>query len=460
MLLYPIRVATSPALLRTYLRTALVLLTSTILFGIAVIAYSTFYYTYIPVRGIEVPVYLQFDHFASLTYPPTLNPPTRAPPPDSPDALVERAGRTKFPYGIANVNGLVSRQKYDVVVEMVLPRSDRNLDAGNWMVGLEMRGPGTVGGGVKNMLGWGEEWDVEDYSQGQNPGTEKESVPGAATNPEGVKATEKPVVLARSRRPAILTYRSPLTELAYRVLRLPLYVIGWGQEAEDIRIKMMEAVEFEKGWRNVPASLRVELRSRTSLEVYKVAVRFVAKLEGLRWFMYHYRLSSFVLFTGLFWSVEICVVLITWGVFSLLLGGAGQVKEEEQKDSVVKVEDGGAVTPKTEPASSAPSTPLSDTSRTFPTLRSQQPLHYSSSSGEASKMKAERNTPALEDIPAREEAEADDEDEDADFILEEPVPNTAANVLTDSGIGTSLESSREAGGERGLVRRRSEKRER
>jgi hypothetical protein len=48
--------------------------------------------------------------------------------------------------------------------------------------------------------------------------------------------------------------------------------------------------------------------------------------------------------------------------------------------------------------------------------------------------------------------EADDEEDD-DFILEEPVPRGVERegVFTDSGIGTSLESSVE----RGLARRRS-----
>ena len=90
--------------------------------------------------------------------------------------------------------------------------------------------------------------------------------------------------------------------------------------------------------------------------------------------------------------------------------------------------------------------PFSDTSRTFPTLPSQQPLSYTSP-------KEEPATPNLEDIPLREEAEADDEDDD--FILDEPIPPRVERegIFTDSGIGTSLESSVE----RGLSRRRSGK---
>ena len=60
LFLKPFYLLISPAFLRTYLRTILVLLTSAILFGTAIVAYTTFYYTYIPIRGISVLVYLQF----------------------------------------------------------------------------------------------------------------------------------------------------------------------------------------------------------------------------------------------------------------------------------------------------------------------------------------------------------------------------------------------------------------
>ncbi|KAF2016348.1 hypothetical protein BU24DRAFT_422699 [Aaosphaeria arxii CBS 175.79] len=458
--LTPFYIATSPAFLRTYLRTALVLLTSFVLFGVAVLAYTTFYFSYIPVRGVTVPVYLQYDlrttpalHHVNRnfkTYMPSTN-------------LV-----IKFPYGIANVAGLVSRQKYDVSVEMVLPRSERNLDAGNWMLGLEMRAPVTVGGGVKQMLGYGEEWDVDDFSEGGEAGTAKEGVSGGqgspATDGLGNVGKEKAVVLARSRRPGILTYRSWITELAWRIARMPIYVIGWGDEREKVVVGMMEGVEFDKGWRNIPASVRLEVRSKTPLEVYNVAVKVSARLEGMRWVMFHYKLTSLVVFTGLFWSVEMGILLMTWGLFSIMFGGRHEDETSNhriKKEKRIKLEGGdeGTVTPKTDD-SSTPSTPLSDTSRTFPTLPSQQPLQYSSPSESTSrKIKEEdRGTPALDDIPTRATgAEADDEEEDDDFLLEEPISPSAAAALTDSGIGTSMESARE--GDKGLVRRRSGKRE-
>lgn len=343
---------------------------------------------------------------------------------------------------MAEVKGLVARQKYDVVVQVELPRSRRNTEAGNWMIGVEMRGPSTLdsdSGGPKGLLGWeGEEdfWSDFQSRSGQSPGAE-------------TTAVEKPTVLARSRRPAILTYRSFATESLHRLLRVPLYVLGWHTESETITIPVMDNVEFDKGWKNIPTSLRVEVCSSTPLEVYRVGVNFVARLEGLRWIMYEYRLASFMVFTTLFWGTEMGVLILTWGVFTLLFGGGSTDDGQTNRDRLRIKMDSGA--PPRTPASTAPSTPRSDTSRTFPTLSNQQSLHYSS--GER-KVKGERSeTPGMDTVPIKTESQADDEDEDEDFLMEEPVIASAVGaVQTDSGLGTSMESNIE---EKGLMRKRS-----
>jgi seipin len=352
-----------------------------------------------------VPVYLQFDHVPSSVHGP----------------LVGKLG--KWPYGLANIPGLVDRQKYDVTVEMEVPRSETNLRAGNWMIGIEFRGPTTIGQGVKHLLGWDEEWNIEDHSQGGVPGASSEKI---------VTEGPTPTVLARSRRPVLLTYRSWIPELAHRLLRLPLYLAGWHTESEHVEVSMMESAMFEPGYRNVPSSLRLELRSRAPLEVYSARVRISARLEGIRWLMYRYWLSSAIVGILAFWGMEMGVLLFTWAVFTILFGGSTPTEVKKE------------IEPKREEEQDL-GTPLSNTSRTFPTLPSQQPLSYSSP-------KQEVEEPRLEDIPTREEQEADDEEDD-DFILEEPVPRYVERegVFTDSGLGTSLESSVE----RGLARRRS-----
>ncbi|KAF1932574.1 uncharacterized protein M421DRAFT_244568 [Didymella exigua CBS 183.55] len=402
-LLFPVRVATSPPLLRTYLRTLLLLITSTVLFAFAVIAYTSFYYSYIPIRGISVPVYLQFDHGAA---------------PSILDLNSERPfsqKSQKWPHAIANVQGLVTRQKYDVSVEISVPRSRTNLRAGNWMLDLTLRAPSASSNTIKNMLGW-----------------DDDSTP--ATNADSAPATQ---VLAHSRRPAILTYRSWPTEHLHRLLRLPLYLTGFGTESETMHISMLESRYFPTA---VPSSLRLELRSRTPLEVYGVKVHISAKLEGLRWVMYTHRIGSAVLFVGLFWGTEMGVLLLSWGLATMLFRSPPARSHDEDDDAqgrdAIKKE--------------ADDPQWSDKERTFPTLSSQPPLRYRSPETKTEKEEYGRR---LEDIPLQEDAEADDEDDD--FVLDAPGPRTldAQAVFTDSGLGTGMDSERDR--ERERIRRRA-----
>lgn len=88
---------------------------------------------------------------------------------------------------------------------------------------------------------------------------------------------------------------------------------------------------------------------------------------------------------------------------------------------------------------------LSDTERTFPTYSRQPPLRYSSP-----KVKEEKEEKGqIPDVPVA-GVDADDEDEDADFLADEPAP-LRGGLHSDSGLGTSLESS---GPRREAVRRR------
>lgn len=87
---------------------------------------------------------------------------------------------------------------------------------------------------------------------------------------------------------------------------------------------------------------------------------------------------------------------------------------------------------------------MSDTPHTFPTLSGQAPLRYSSP-----RVKEEEK--GEEEAPESQHAimEADDEDEDADYVHGDL--GLPGRGVSDSGIGTSMESS---GGRTGVARRR------
>lgn len=125
-----------------------------------------------------------------------------------------------------------------------LPRTPSNLDVGNFMIDLTL------------------------YSR------QAGSVLPTATNNLNL--------ISHSRRPAILTYTSPLVDLAKKLVRLPLYVLGWRREAETLAVPMIEKAEFARGARNLPQSLRLEIQSDAKLQVYSARVEFRARFTGLR----------------------------------------------------------------------------------------------------------------------------------------------------------------------------------
>lgn len=138
----------------------------------------------------------------------------------------------------------MSLQPYDVSVTLELPRTPSNLDTGNFMIDLTL------------------------YSR-----------PGSALLPGSAKDANP---IMQSRRSAILTYTSPLVDVARRMARLPLYVVGWRREAEILDVSMLEQVEFARGSRNLPESLRLEIQSDDKMQVYSARVQFRARFTGMR----------------------------------------------------------------------------------------------------------------------------------------------------------------------------------
>lgn len=153
-------------------------------------------------------------------------------------------GPAHHPYGTASLSReLVSNQHYDVKVILHMPRTPTNTGAGNFMVDLQLLAPVETVAGVMPL---------------------------------------KREILLHERRPAILTYHSRELELVTKAAALPLYVAGLRQESEELSVKVMEGVEFERGWKHIPTSVRLELQSEEKLQVYDVHIVFTAQLHGLR----------------------------------------------------------------------------------------------------------------------------------------------------------------------------------
>ncbi|KAF2760955.1 hypothetical protein EJ05DRAFT_473528 [Pseudovirgaria hyperparasitica] len=397
---------TSKTARRAYLTTLLIFLTSLLLLGTAVVAYITFYYAYVPLRGFSTPIHLQFDPLAQ-THP-----------------------HATAPLG----DVLVAHQKYDVRLNLRMPRTPANLRAGNFMLDVRLLAPGLAG----------------------PLDTVVRAAAAAVAGDEGPDD-----VVVRSSRAAILEYRSWAMEVRERVVWGLWYVAGWRREEEEVSVRMLEDVVFEKGVRGLPRWVRVDVRGREVLQVYECEIVFRARLSGLRYIMYNHRIISFITFTSLFYAIELTSLLISWALLSLLFPSSSKPKPppKSPKREIKPDDDDPAIKLEHDhdhdhDSDSAESTTLSTTSRSFPTYTRQPPLHYSSPPPIKKEEDPEDSSGDLSALPLAAGEAADDEDDDDeadDFVLDED--ENLRRIAADSGLGTSLESSGGGGG--GVRRRRS-----
>lgn len=236
----------SSTALRTYLRLVLVLIASILLLITAVTAYLFFHSRFIPLQTVSIPVNLEhpiqdsaIGHDSSAQGEHDLT-----------------GALTAYPYGTAQIprNALAEGPYYDILVELELPRSPANLNAGNFMIEIAL------------LAGNGQWHGRELFAEGDDA-----------------------IVLANSTHPAILTYWSAPVDIVRKLLRLPAYVLGWKLEAEKVRVRIFKGLRFGSGIISryvqeipLPESLSMTLRSRVALDVYRSTVIFNTRLRGLR----------------------------------------------------------------------------------------------------------------------------------------------------------------------------------
>jgi len=310
-----------------------------------------------------------------------------------------------------------------------MPRTPTNTQTGNFMLDATLYAPSEKGSAASIPL---------------------------STLKSGISLTDSSnSVLARARRPAIMTYYSREVELVHKTTNLPWYFLGLRNEAETLSVALFEGVSFDKGWRNVPGSMRVEVQTQQprSLQFYSAKAVFKARFRGLRWVMYNHRLASAGVFIASFWATEMVFASAAWVVLSwIIFGGSAGGDDDEDSDGArkrIKNEYGGDIRIKEDDVDEQ-ERKMSDTERSFPSYAHQPPLRYTSP-----KLKKEepRGSPdLLSSIPLTANADADVEDEDADFVLDD-----AEQHWRDSGLGTSMESTGPGGPSASSLRRRRSK---
>lgn len=146
-----------------------------------------------------------------------------------------------------------------------------------------------------------------------------------------------------SRRPVLIPYEDWVVSAASRILFL-LYHIFFAHAAETLTlsIPMGELVQF-CGVR--PLSMLVDVQAGQALQVYSSSVTLVARLTGIRWFMYNHRILAFVVCTAFFWLAEMVAMGLVWLVLAWVLskhGGTrtGDIPKKENMETDMMLQQG------------------------------------------------------------------------------------------------------------------------
>ncbi|KAK3381594.1 putative adipose-regulatory protein-domain-containing protein [Podospora didyma] len=371
---------TSKTAQKSLLYTILFTSASAVLYGFAAVSYLVFYHNYLPDQITTVPVYLQYGYGVN-------------------------------PYGVATIRNIKDVQAYDISVSLTLPRSPPNLERGNFMVALQLLG------------------NPSPSSSSFRAPPPPPPVPDAAENSQAKMSpdllrtallADRPVLYFAA-RPALMPYADPLVSLASRVVFLVYHVLfPHDAESTTLVVDVAERLAFSKGG-PVPTTLLVELQAGQDLQVYKAQVTLTAQLAGLRYFMYKYWVTAFLLFTALFWVCEVVFMVLSFTAIASIFGGGDSQGKVPGKSGAGGRADGEGLDL------------MSDTERTFPTSSKQQPLKYESQMGIVKSESDEATEVTAADLPpVGRGAEADDEDD----YKEEAKYDDEAD-FRDSGIGTS-----------------------
>jgi len=229
---------TSQKTQRTAVKTIFISAVAFILISVAFVAYFGFHMIYVPKVAHTKPIYLQYHKG------------------DSPYAVVDFTENGRYD------NLLTADQAYDILIDLDVPSSDRNVALGNFMVALELK--------AKN--------ETVQYSS----------------------------------RPCILTYQSVLFRVIYTFWRMIPLVLGFTKEDQNLKVVMFENM-IESAEKPITEALITI--SNSHLEVYSAQIRLDAHFRGLRYFMYYHPIPTGITFILMFLTWELLFSVIAWRSF-------------------------------------------------------------------------------------------------------------------------------------------------
>lgn len=296
------------------LLTVLCITALTLLFPAAGL-YIVFYNKYMPAQVTTVPVHLQYG------YGPN-------------------------PFGIAPIEPpkrVYKHLSYDITVSLTLPRSPSNLNRGNFMLALHLLTPTNPSATKKTNPA--QQLPYVTFSPpppSENPSASSLAVHYQPTRIDMPTFLSKHHILYTVTRPALVPYFDPLTSLASRLFFL-FYHVLFPDTSSTVRldVPMAEHLPLSFPWppdnpdakAPEPTTLLLEVQAGQGLQVYQASVTFTARLRGLRWFMFRWWRTAFVLGTGLIWALEVLSLCIPFGYAWALVGDDVKGDKEEQEAS-------------------------------------------------------------------------------------------------------------------------------
>ncbi|KAK4158383.1 putative adipose-regulatory protein-domain-containing protein [Chaetomidium leptoderma] len=320
--------------------TTLLAIAGTLLYIPAVLGYLFFYYKFLPELETTVPVHLQY-------------------------------GVGPNPFGIASLERIVSRQPYDIAVSLTLPRSPANLDRGNFMIALHLLAPVPLSSSSSSSTTKTKTNPPLPYLPPARTPAPDDDANDASTLIDTLLQPTRinlpayltaHTILYTSTRPALIPYADPIASLASRVLFLFYHMLfPRTTTTVHLTVPMVEALAFQQRARSssssggrdafvvvaplLPGSLLLEVQAGQGIQVYQASVTVVARLRGLRGFMYRWRATAFVLFTAGFWVGTMVVgagaVLVVGRNLNLDFDGGLEESESGENEDEVGEERGG-----------------------------------------------------------------------------------------------------------------------
>ncbi|KAG9066087.1 hypothetical protein KI688_001306 [Linnemannia hyalina] len=125
-------------------------------------------------------------------------------------------------------------------------------------------------------------------------------------------------VIVTSSRTAIITYESLLLRLIRTIWRAVPLVLRWTRESQTIQLPLIE--NFVESSSNPVTRALIEI-SNPGLQIYRTTLHIDAHFQGLRYFMYYYRVSTALIFMTFFVFWEIIFGILAWQTISSWIVG-------------------------------------------------------------------------------------------------------------------------------------------